>query len=406
MNWKRWIMVLVATLVSAGASAAAITPDEFFAWVEKEYAAVFQKVLAAGHVDYQGCIYDYRQYATDYYLGVCRSNQAIYYYTGGVLRDVNNLKLDDFKCQARPDLCGTAGFAGTVAFSKESDGVYAIFSPNYVGGKLTWLGADGNGFEIPLSDLDALCGRSLRLGNWGKKTGFGCAVPQSNGELRVRVPNNDCSRFVFWTKAGKELWLNLDDPKGWRVSGLNAKANAACGIEYGEGGFTSAKISAVQETDGTASLVWDFGSDFVNGFFGRDSQSIVIDHPAKLYGFVLNGSHAGKDYGHGWGLGEGRKTASGDPITPSIKMAWLENNNGKYFLKFRNLACTDKVNITVHSGSGLANNVVYTTGSDGFGLGWAGLPYQDNQSMWTAGSGAVFDRATGQVQYDIPFCKQ
>lgn len=404
MNWKQLLVAIAAALFSAVASAAAITPDEFFVWVEKEYSAVFPKAVAAGNVSYQGCVFDYRYYGNDYYLGVCRTSGIIHSLNGTVLQQHGHV--DNYKCQARPDLCGAAGYAGTVAFSKEADGVYATFSPNYVGGKLTWLGADGKGFEIPLGDLDALCGRSLRLGNWSKKSGFGCAAPQANGELRVRVPNNDCSRFVFWTKAGKELWLNLDDPKGWRFTGLNAKANAACGIEYGEGGFTSAKISAVQETDGTASLVWDFGSDFVNGFFGRDGQSIVIDHLAKLYGFVLNGSHAGKDYGHGWGLGEGRKTASGDLIAPSIKMAWLENNNGKYFLKFRNLACADKVNITVHSGSGPANNVVYTTGSDGFGLGWAGLPYQDNQSMWTAGSGVVFDRATGQVQYDIPFCKQ
>ncbi len=402
MNWKRWLMALVAMFVSAAASAAAIiTPDEFFAWVEEEYAAVFPKVLAAGHVDYQGCIYDYRQYDTDYYLGVCRTDGVVRSLLGTVLKEHGYI--NDYKCQVRPDLCGIAG-AGTVVFSKETDGVYATFSPNYVNGKLTWLGADGKGFEILPSDLDTLCGRSLRLGNWGKKTGFGCATPQTNGELRVRVPNNDCSRFVFWTKAGKELWLNLDNPKGWRFTGLNAKANAACGIEYGESGFTPAEISAIQEADGTASLVWNFGSDFINGFFDRGGQSVVIDHPAKLYGFVLNGSHTGKDYSHGWGLGDGRKTTSGDLIAPSIKMAWLESANGQYFLKFKNLACADKVNVTVHLGSGPADKVVYDFGFDGFGLAWAGLPYQNNQSMWTAGSGVTFDRATGQAQYAVPFC--
>lgn len=407
--YKAWPKLLRKNVLALTSE---VNVEQFFAWAEQEYPASFIKGPTTKQINFQGCTFDYRQYASDYYLGVCRGDQYVYSYSGGKLIKYD-VTLESLKCQINPRLCAAAGFAGTVVLSKETDGVYATFRPNYVDGKLTWLGADGKGYNIPPSDVEATCTRSLRTGNWGKKTGFGCAAPQVNGELRVRVPNNDCSRFVFWSRStGKELWLNLDDPKGWRVTGLNAKANTACGIEYGEGGFTPAKISAVQEADGTASLVWDFGSDFVNGFFARDGQSVVIDHPAKLYGFVLNGSHQGKDYGPGWGLGDGRKTASGDLIQPSIRMAWLESSNGKYFLKYRNLACADKVNVTVHSGSGPANNVTYATGPDGFGLGWAGLQYQASasapvsQSMWTAGQGVVFDPLTGQVRYGVPFCKQ
>lgn len=417
---KTWFRLMVAAITitwSAVISAAVLTPNEFFAWVEREYPTVFPPgpTTQVATPSPQGCTYDLRFYPSNggVYLGVCRTNERIYTLNlTGNNGPLDHGHIDDYLRFVRGS---TSGFAGTVALSKETDGVYATFRPNYVNGMLTWLGADGRGFDIPSGDIEALCGRSLRLGNWGKKTGFGCAAPQTNGELRVRIPNNDCSRFIFWSRSlNKELWLNLEDPKGWRVTGLNARANAACGIEYGEGGFTPAKISAVREADGTASLVWDFGSDFVNGFFGRDGQPVVINHPAQLYGFVLNGSRQGRDYGHGWGLGEGRRTAAGDPIQPSIKMAWLESSNGKYFLKFRNVACTDKVNVTVHSGAGPANNVTYATGPDGFGLGWAGLPYRANasapvsQSMWTTGSGAgataTSDVDAGQVQYAVPFC--
>lgn len=87
-------------------------------------------------------------------------------------------------------------------------------------------------------------------------------------------------------------------------------------------------------------------------------------------------------------------------------MAWLEPVDGRLVLKFKGLACSDKVNVTVYAGTGPANNVVYDFASDGFGLGWAGLPYRDGVSLWTAGDGVSFDRDKGQVQYAVPFCTQ
>lgn len=386
-------------------STSTITVNELFDWAEKEYSSLFPKGPATQRTTYLGNEYDFRYYQTvDNYLGV-RPNGDVYgfgRFTGGVLMAFGNIS--EYRCWVKPSLCGAGipEFAGNLTFSGEG-GTSISIVPNYVGGKLTWLGADGKGYDIASADVEQVCARSNRLGNWGKRGGPGCNQPQASGELKIAgIPSNDCVQLTLWTKNGQEYWFNTTDAKGWRFSGLGAKASA-CGIEYGD--FKPAKISAVRETDGTATLVWDFGSDFFAGFFGRDGQSVRLE-VGKVYAFALNGERQGKGYGAGWGLGDNRKTSAGDKIEPSIRMAWLEPVDGRLVLKFKGLACSDKVNVTVYAGTGPANNVVYDFASDGFGIGWAGLPYRDGVSLWTAGDGISFDRDKGQVQYAVPFCTQ
>ncbi len=390
----------------AATSATTITVNELFDWAEKEYSFLFPKGPVTQRTTYLGNEYEFRYYQpTDNYLGV-RPNGDVYgfgKFTSYQLVGFGNI--GEYRCWVKPSLCGggTPEFAGNLVFSSDG-GTHLSINPNYVGGKLTWLGADGKGYDIASSEVEQVCARSNRLGNWGKRGGAGCNRPQDNGELKiVGLPTNDqCVQFTLWTKSGQEYWFNTGDAQGWHFSGLGAKASA-CGIEYGD--FKPAKISAVREADGTATLVWDFGSDFFAGFFGRDGQSIRLE-AGKVYAFALNGERQGKSYGAGWGLGDNRKTPAGDKIEPSIKMAWLEPVDSRLVLKFKGLACSDKVNVTIYAGTGPVNNVSYDFAADGFGLGWAGLPYQEGVSLWTAGEGVTFDRVKGQVQYAVPFCTQ
>ncbi len=438
-KWRRFLgaLLLGFSLLSPGlATAASITPTEFFAWAERIFPDIFPQGPVTLRAVYppppaQGRLYDYRFYQTNggVYLAVGADDQHVFVLNvsdlaAGRTNPVDFGHVDKWKCDARPDLegCGTAGFAGTVVFSGSS-GTNVTFVPNYVNGKLTWLGyrnaqGVGVGVEVPLADVAVVCVYSDRFSNFGAKSGPGCSVPQANGELRISIPNNACVRPVVWTKLNELRWLDFSDPRGWRFTGLGAKVNPACGIEYG--GFTPAKITAVREPDGTASLVWDFGSDFVGGV-SRDvivngvktNVSAVFDlaDRSKVYAFVLNGSHAGKDYKDGWGLGEGRKTAAGDVISPSVKMAWLQKVDGRFIVKFANLDCADEVNITAYLGSGPADKVVYDFGADGYGLGWGSLSSIDPvtggvipSAFWTAGPGVSFVPATGKVRYGVPFC--
>lgn len=404
---KRTLVAAAAVLTLNAASAATLTPIDIFNWVEKDFSEIFPPGAVTNRINFGGFWYTYRYYNTNggVYIGMREDNERIYTFNVVAPGLVDHGHIDNHKCYARPDLCGAATFAGTLMFSADGSGTSVTLSANYRSGKLWGVGADGKGFEIPVAKIDALCAHSIRLANWDRSTGLGCSKPAANGELKITgLPNNDCSRFTAWSE-GKEYWLDLGSATGWRFTGLNAKLNASCGIEYGPRGFQAAKVYSVREPDNTATLVWDFGSDFFAGFFGRDGQSIRLE-AGKVYAFALNGERQGKNYASGWGLGDNRKTSAGDKIEPSIRMAWLEPVDGRLVLKFKGLACSDKVNVTVYAGTGPANNVVYDFASDGFGLGWAGLPYRDGVSLWTAGDGVSFDRDKGQVQYAVPFCTQ
>lgn len=402
---KQTLVAVAAALTLNATSAAVLTPNDIFVWVQKDFPSIFSPAISTGRTTFLGYTYDFRYYPTNggVYIGVRLENEHVYTFNVVGPGLVDHGHIDTFKCDARPDLCGAATFAGTLMFSADSGGTSVTLSANYRSNKLWGVGADNKGFEIPVAKIDALCAHSIRLANWDKQTGLGCSKPQANGELRITgLPNNDCSRFTAWSE-GKEYWLDLGTSTGWRFTGLNAKLNTSCGIEYGPRGFQTAKVYQVREPDNTASLVWDFGSDFVGGF---GSVQFDIADRAKVYAFVLNGEHQGKDYGSGWGLGAGRKTKEGFEIQPSIRMAWLETDQatGHRFLKFRNLACSDKVNATAYVGTGPADKVVYDFGRDGFGLAWASVG--GPAPFWIAGSGVTINSTTSQVQYGIPFCTQ
>lgn len=413
--FKKLPVAFAAMTLSMAASAASITPADIFAWVEKDFPEIFPPGAVTSRIHFGDFWYTYRFYNINggVYIGMREDNERIYTFNVVGPGLVDHDHIDTHKCYARPDLCGVPTFAGTLMFSNDG-GTSVTITANYKNNKLWGVGAAGKGYEIPANEIDALCGHSIRLGNWDKSTGPGCNRPQANGELRITgLPSNDCSRFTVWWKGG-EYWLDLGTTTGYKFTGLNAKLNSVCGIEYGASGFQPNRIYPVREPDNTASLVFDFGSDFAGGFFGRDGQPIVFE-AGKVYAFALNGSHQGRDYGHGWGLGTGRKTPEGYDIAPSIRMAWFEFTGGRLLLKFRNLACSDTVNVTAYLGTGSATNVAYQFGSDGFGLGWAGLPYQANASatvstsVWTigaVGSGVSFSPRTGQVHYSVPFCTQ
>lgn len=408
MNWRRIIAGLCTLLLSLATSAAPLPVEDFFTWIEKTFPDAFPKGPKTAQIDFRGCKFDYRgDYGGGYYIGVCRSDGYIYSYRSNTGELVKHYPVDDHKCDARPDLCAPPSFAGTIVLADDGHTI----NPNYKDNKglMVWgVGRDGNGFEIPASEIEAVCFHSIRLNNWGMKTGVGCnkseVYPKGGGWLFkiTGLPNNDCGRYTFW-RGGLEYYLDLTSITGYKFTGLNAKLNSSCGVEYGPKGFTPAKVLVVQELDKTVTMVWDFGSGFVGGY---GSAQFDLSDKAKTYLFVLNGSHTGKDYKDGWGLGEGRKTTSGDKIEPSVKWAWLEIDpvTGNRILKFRNLACTDKVNATAYVGTGPSDKVVYDYGRDGFGLAWASVG--GDAPFWTAGTGVTIDKATSQLHYGVPFCTQ
>ncbi len=402
MKWKNFLVAIAAMLLPMAAMAQAPTYPvvDFLNWVEKEY--LFPKRLAAGNVSYQGCVYDYGYYGLiegkEYYLGVCRTDGIVRSLHGATL--LSHGHVDQYRCQARPDLCAPPSFAGTITLS--GDGHY--IGANYKDGKMWGLGADGKGFEIPVGEIQEVCFHSNRLNNWGKKGVLGCNKPEANGTLKITsAPNNDCGRYMVWWKD-KEYWLDLGTATGYKFTGLNAKLNAVCGIEYGEKGFRPNRISARQETDGTASLVIDFGSNYLGGFASASGQAVVLD-PSKPLLFALHGDHAGKDFGPGWGYGE-NKDKDGNIIPPSIRFGWPEYVDDRFIVVFKNVPCNNTGGITVYTGTGPANNVVYDKGANGFGLGWLSLPGPDGVSVWNQGDKVVFHKNTYQLFHAIPFCKQ
>lgn len=402
MDWKRWIMVLVTMLLPWAAMAQTPTypVNDFFDWVEKTFPATFPKALAAGDVNYQGCVYDYRYYGIvenkEYYLGVCRTDGIIRSLLGTVLQAHGSM--EQYKCQATT-LCGAPTFAGTITLA--GDGHY--IGANYKDGKMWGLGADNQGFEIPVGKIQEVCFHSNRLNNWGKKGVLGCNKPEANGTLKITgVPNNDCGRYTVWSED-KEYWLDLGTATGYKFTGQNAKLNSTCGIEYGEKGFRPNRLSAVQEADGTASVVLDFGSNYLGGF-ALNGQAVVLD-PSKPLVFALHGDHAGKDFGPGWGIGE-NKDKDGNIIPPSIRWGWPEYKDDRFVVTFKNVPCSNRGSITVYTGSGPANNVVYDKGPNGFGLGWISLPGPDGVSVWNQGDKVAFHRENYQFSHGIPFCKQ
>ncbi len=410
---KGWGGLLVILVMSA--MAALITVAEFFGWLEGTFPQSFPQGPVTQRATYEGTEYDFRYYAaTSSYVGIAVGTEVVAVLAPFTNNEVETFGvLNDFVCDVKG--CGDGGpsSAGTVVYANDGGITSATIVANYKGDKLWGVGADGKGYELPVNTIDALCAHSLRLGNWEKQSGPGCSKPEPNGTLRINnLPGNDCHRLTAWS-VGKQYWFDTGTQTGYSVSGLNAKLNASCGVEYGPAGYTPAKVSAVREPDGTASLLWDFGSDFVGGFY-KGSNAVVFDlaDQTKVYAFVLNGSHAGKDYKDGWGLGEGRKTAQGDLIPPSTKMAWLQKVDGRFLVKFTGLDCADAVNITAYLGAGPADNVVYDYGPDGYGLGWGGLQSIDpltgkpTQSFWTAGEGVTFDPKTGKASYGLPFCKK
>jgi len=405
MNFCKLAVAAAATLTLNAVSATTLPVNDFFNWIEKTFPGSFPKGSATAQIDFQGCRYDYRYYGNSYFIGVCQGDGHIYSYRSNTGELIKYYPVDNHKCDARPDLCAPPSFAGTLMFSQENTGVMVAIAANYRSGKLWGVGADNQGFDIPVGEIEALCAHSTRLANFGKSTGPGCSKPQANGELRVAgLPSNDCSRFTAWWK-GKEYWFDIGTPTGYQFTGLNAKLNTGCGIEYGPNGFTPAKVYAVREADGTASLVWDLGSNFVSGF-GQEAFDQDPNQKREVYLFVLNGEHQGKDYGSGWGLGEGRKTKDGWEIQPSIRLAWLETDpkTGNRVIKFRNLACADQVNATTYVGTGPADKVVYDNGKDGFGRAWASVGGE--APFWTAGPGVSINTTTSQVRYGVFGCKQ
>lgn len=403
MKWHRIFAGLCALLLSAVASAASITPNDLFVWVEKDFPSIFPKGPVTQVLLYNGCTYDARYYSTNggVYIGVCRTNERVYTYNVVGTGLADHGPLEGYKCQARPDLCGAPGYAGNILFS--DDGTNVVITPNYKGNLMWGLGADNKGFEVPVAEMDEVCLRSNRLGNWAKRGAPGCSKPEANGTLRVSsIANNDrCAQFVAWTKAGKELYLDINSVTAYKVAGLNAKVTA-CGVEYGKSGFRPNTISAVREPDGTASMVLDFGSNYLGGFYAPDGKSVYLDPTKQLLVFVLHGSKAGQGYGPGWGIGT-NKDAAGNIIPPSIRWGWLEYKEDRFVVTIKNVACSDKGNVTVHAGSGPANNVVYEPGPKGFGLGWADL---GALSVFKAGPGVIVDTVNYQVSQEVPFCVQ
>lgn len=403
--------MLTLSMPTGAATALPVTADNLFDWAQSWSKGTNYGFFPGDPVTqsgvFGGAAFVYRDYTTGASIRVRTSDQAVF-----VLWPDKSVTqqgvLAHYTCVMND--CVNPTTAGTLTFS-DVGGTSITITPNYKGSLLTWLGDPEakKGVEVAVSDVEQVCARSARLGNWGARGGLGCNKPQADGTLRVtNIANNDqCLQLTLWTKAGQEYWFDPADPRGWQVSGSNAKL-VSCGdgkgIEYGAHGYTPAKVYVKYEADKSASLVWDFGSDVLGGF-----GKAVFD-TAHIYMFAWNGKHAGADGNSGWGLGTGRLTPAGDPIAPSTRKAWLEFKDGRYTVTFRNMTCTDKGTVTVYGGSGPKDSVVYDYGSDGYGMAWVGLPSIDSKtgqvtgSFWTAGDGVIFDPATSQLSYGAPFC--
>ena len=378
--------------------------EDLFKWVEQWSKDTNYSFFPSGPSTqtgtFDGTSFAYRDYSTGASIRIRTSDGMVFVrWPDQTIYEVGTLVY--YACVVNN--CADPATAGDIVFSNDG-GTSITLKPNLTGDKVTALGGDDEkGHDIPISKIERVSWLSDRLNNWDKTKGVGFNARMADGTWRVTgIPNNDCGRLVFWSE-GKRYWVDFTNARGWKVSGLNADPSQKCGIAYGVNGFTPAKVYARMETDHTATMVWDFGSDFVVGF-----GTVVFDwsDPARVYAFVLNGDHQGSGYGSGWGLGDGRKTSEGYLITPSVHMTWIESDpvTGNKLLVFKNLACTDKVNATAYQGTGPADKVVYSFGADGFGLSWASVGGE--KPFWTAGSGTVIDSVAGQVQYAVPFCTE
>ncbi|MBP7060714.1 MAG: hypothetical protein KBA91_01925, partial [Candidatus Moranbacteria bacterium] len=121
MKWHRIFAGLYALLFSAVASAALITPNDLFVWVEKDFPSIFPKGPVTQVIPFGGCTYEARYYNTNggVYIGVCRTNERVYTYNVVGTGLADHGPLDGYKCQARPDLCGAAGYAGNILFADD-----------------------------------------------------------------------------------------------------------------------------------------------------------------------------------------------------------------------------------------------------------------------------------------------
>lgn len=387
------------------------TVDEegVFTWAQKWDKDTYKTFFPAGPTTqtgiFDGAEFKFRLYPNGASIRVRTSDKAVFVqWPDTTIRQHGFLA--DYACVVND--CAAPVDAGALKFVKDASGTSLIFDPKYKGNLITALGAkvDGvdKGFEIPANEVEEVCWYSNRLNNWGTRGGIGCNTRSDDGVWRVtRLANNDCGQATLWTKSGQLLWLGYKDVRGWKVEGLKADISQTCGITYGDNGFTPAVTYAVMEADKTATLIWDLGYH-ANFAAGVGSKPIDLSDKSVTHVFALNGDRQGKNYGSGWGLGEGRKTPEGFLIEPSIRKAWLEPDplTGNLILKFKGLACTDKVNITAYRGTGPAANVTYDFGTDGFGLAWGNVG--GDNPYWSAGVGTFLISATSQVEYGVPFC--
>ncbi|MFZ3032006.1 MAG: hypothetical protein WA082_03150 [Candidatus Moraniibacteriota bacterium] len=399
-NWRQYLGALLLGVLGVCQSVmAAPTAGQFFAWVEGAYSGYFPPVVTERNLVVGGVSYVVHVYGNGNVLGVTSPEglvQGIGPFTDGVLLTFGHLA--DFTCSVTPSVCGIVGSnPGTYAVAVDS---HALL-PNYVNGKVTWLGAkDGTSYAVAPSDIAFVRWNSNRSG-WGKDAQTS-TPPAADGTLRVnKTCNNDRGLPTIITKDGKELWPDFS-AQGYKLSGdVGAKVASGGLIEYGKSGFQSARVSLTREADNTATVVVDFAANCLFGF-GKDDALIPLDWAQPLM-FVWHSNKAGSGRSAGWGFGT---------VAPSIKTAWLKYDEvaGKFAVSFTDMACADQGGITVYRAKSVSadgKTVVYDPTADGFGAGWLVVPKKgDTNPIWQAEDGIVWDSDKFQITYDLPLCTQ
>ena len=357
-------------------SAPTITAEQLIFWAQDWAAAqtppltlFAPKCSVVTRGEFEGTTYDFCFYSvSNAYLGVDVGNdRGVYTFVDNVLTKFGNLS--DYTCDVDPSQCGGGNsVAGTFDVSAASQ----IILPNYVNGKITYLGAvDKKSYDITLGQTAKVCWVSNRKG-WGIDA-QACAVPAVDGTLKpAGMCSNDRGLVTVWrndrTKPEEaELWLDFTSAKGWRLAGDLSPAYVGGFIEYG--GYQSAKVTYQKEG---GKLTVRFGSDCLGGFVYEQTPGVW-----KLASLVP---------------GDMRFIWNGQTKQEAF-LTW-DDTTKEYVVAFTGIPCGEQANVSLYKVKSKTGDVVVWEDSP---YAWLGIPEPKDPTkpdtmnpLWEQGAGMSF----------------
>ncbi len=312
--------------------------------------------------EFEGTTYDFCFYSvSNAYLGVDAGNdRGVYVYQNNVLTKFGTLS--DYTCDVDPGQCGGNSAAGTLDISATSK----VLLPNYVNGKLTYLGAaDKKSYDITLGQTAKVCWVSNRKG-WGIDA-QACAVPAVDGTLRMAgMCSSDKGLVTVWrndrTKPEEaELWVDFASAKGWKLAGDLSPKLVGGFIEYG--GYRAAQVSYQKEG---GKLTVRFGSDCLGGFVYEQTPGVwklATLVPGDMR-FLWNGQTKQEGF-----------------------LTW-DDTTKEYVVVFSGIPCGEQANVSLYKLKSKTGDVVVWEDQP---YAWLGIPDPGAVNpLWEQGTGLSF----------------